>query len=132
MWRVAMEGGQPEQVTQFAGSGYEVSPDGKFIVITSGGSLGIVRSEDGQLMKTFQNVTGFARWTPDGRALTFSRFSAESVALWLLPLDSGKPRQLIDFKPDTLLFYAPSYDWKQLAVASGTSSNYVVLISEVK
>lgn len=48
------------------------------------------------------------------------------------PLDGGPPRQLTDFKPDRVFSFAWSRDGKQLALARGTLTNDVILISDFR
>jgi len=45
------------------------------------------------------------------------------------PLDGGPPRQVTDFKSDRIFGFEWSRDGKQLALARGTESSDVVLIS---
>ena len=49
--------------------------------------------------------------------------------IWMQPLDGGPPRQVTDFKSDRIFGFEWSRDGKQLALARGTESSDVVLIS---
>jgi Tol biopolymer transport system component len=93
-----------------------------------------MRSEGGPPLKTFENLrdASLIRWTPDGKALSFLAYRDGSDAIWMMPLDTGKQQKLIDFKPDSMLFYEWSSDGQQLAFARGTMTRDVVLINDVK
>ena len=78
IWRVQIEGGQPEQLTETNSFTPCPSPDGSRIeFFPTGPGFSIMRSEGGEPIKTlsFQNLpVTYAippQWTPDGRALTF-------------------------------------------------------------
>jgi len=49
--------------------------------------------------------------------------------LWRQPLPSGTPTQLTEFTSDTIYSFAWSRDGKQLALARGSTSTDVVLLS---
>jgi Tol biopolymer transport system component len=72
------------------------------------------------------------RWAHDGHALIYVRTRNGVSNLWSQPLDGGAPRQVTDFKSDLIYRFSYSRDGQQLALARGTMSRDVVLISEAK
>jgi Tol biopolymer transport system component len=52
--------------------------------------------------------------------------------LWLQPLAGGKRKQITNFSSDRIYSFDWSTDGKQLAVARGSSSNDIVLISHFR
>jgi hypothetical protein len=75
--------------------------------------------------------TSYARWTPDGRALTSINEDNDSTIV-TYGIDDGSKKQLIDVAPDRIFSFAWSRDGKQLAVARGRVSKDVVLITNFK
>jgi eukaryotic-like serine/threonine-protein kinase len=140
MWRVPIDGGAPEQLTQKDSGPALLSPDGTLmfyfyrenpdapskieVVPTTGGPperiLDPPRDADNPL------------WSPDGRAIIVTRDTDNVSNLWALPLDGGKPRQLTDWKSDRIFGAVWSRDGRQLAVARGDNFNDVVLINDFR
>ena len=52
--------------------------------------------------------------------------------VWAQPIGGGPPRQLTDFKSDQTFYFDWSRDGKQLALARGTQTSDVVLITDFK
>ena len=71
------------------------------------------------------------RWMSDGRALTYIVTRNGVSNIWSQPIDGGPPKQLTDFKSDMIFSYAWSRDGKKLALARGTKTSDVVLISDL-
>jgi hypothetical protein len=66
----------------------------------------------------------------DSRALAY--LDQRSMNVWAQPIDGGRPRQLTDFKADLTFFFDFSRDGKQLALARGTQTSDVVMITDFK
>jgi Tol biopolymer transport system component len=71
-------------------------------------------------------------WSPDGRGLIYLDSPAGVGNLWLQPLAGGTPKQLTNFTSAQIYGFAWSPDGKQLAVARGTTSSDVVLITNFR
>src|SRR5262249_18650105 len=114
-----------------------ISPDGKQVAAnyrTQRGEpyrIAILPFEGGPPTRVFDypgNAGRRLRWTPDGRALTYSVTQAGVTNLWNLPLNGGPPTQLTDFKDSHINSFAWSRDGRQLAFTRGVVNSDVVLI----
>ncbi|HKC63286.1 MAG TPA: hypothetical protein VKB86_06590 [Pyrinomonadaceae bacterium] len=52
--------------------------------------------------------------------------------LWSQPFQGGEPKQLTDFNSDQIFWFDYSADYHKLALARGTQTSDVVLISDLK
>jgi len=52
--------------------------------------------------------------------------------IWRLPLDGGQAVQVTNFESDLIFKFDVSYDGKQFALARGTSTADVILISDFR
>ena len=140
-WRVRVDGGTPEQLTQrdMIGNAH-LSPDGKLLAYyylensDSPAKIEIVSATGGEPVQTLDSPKdGYnGTWSPDGRSLVYLKDANNATNLWSLPLDGGKPRQLTDWQSDKIYWFAYARDGKQLAVARGRNSNDVVLIKDFR
>jgi Tol biopolymer transport system component len=138
LWKVPIDGGAPVLVTDEPTGQRAISPDGKLLAHTYVAQhenpttgLKVVPVGGGRPVMQFQFelATPFS-WTPDGRALAYA--DDRYLNIWARPLDGGPPRQLTYFKSDLTFFFAWSRDGKQLALARGTRTSDVVLITDFK
>jgi Tol biopolymer transport system component len=110
-----------------------VSPDGSLLAYDGSDKLVIAPSAGGQPVKTFEPRGGMYQWVPDRQMLSYLSAETGATNIWLQSPYGGEPQQLIDFKSyDPVLAYAWSRDAKQLAVARGTPTSDVILVSEIK
>jgi Tol biopolymer transport system component len=80
------------------------------------------------VIKILDIFSFYVRWTPDGHALAYvGQRSFPNISC--RPVDGGPPKRLTDFKSDRIFSFAWSHDGKQLALARGTLTHDVVLIS---
>ena len=142
--KVPIDGGDPVQlkVTDYF-TIPSVSPDGKLIAyvdkIEQAGSpdrIVVIPFDGADPVKTFDLPPTFehavVRWTPDGRALTYPDIRDDVENIWSQPLEGGAPRQITDFKSETIALFDWSRDGKQLALWRGTQNCNVVLISDFR
>ncbi|CAN5697887.1 hypothetical protein BH24ACI2_BH24ACI2_00770 [soil metagenome] len=142
MWRVPVEGGQPEKL--FAGRYFPsaVSPDGKFLAASvrpeaaKAYSLAVLAVEENSLrvVSEFKPVEGaelpnWLRWTPDGKAIVYIVTKKGISNLWAQPVDGGKPKQLTNFTSNRIYSFDFSPDGKQIICARGELSGYIVLLT---
>ncbi|HEX8710177.1 MAG TPA: protein kinase [Pyrinomonadaceae bacterium] len=137
LWRVPIEGGAPVQVQERQTFGHALSPDGKFIAyyhrepeVAARLQIEVIPAEGGAPVKTLDAPTdgGLLRWSPDSRALNYIDTRDGVSNLWSLPLETGQPKQLTDWKSDFIFRFAWSSDGKQLAFARGVSMTDLVLM----
>jgi eukaryotic-like serine/threonine-protein kinase len=142
LWRVPIDGRNPVQLTDYNSSQPVISPDGKQIACRYideqaqplRAVVAIIPFEGGQPTKRFDIITQRLRlrWASDGRALTYILTRAGVSNIWSQPVNGGKPVQLTDFKSDQIYFFDWSRDGHQLALARGSVTSDVVLISDLK
>ena len=127
--KVPIDGGDTIQVIDKASGGVGISPDGKWIAcgLTATKSA-IYPIEGGEPLKILDIPRFYASWTPDGRALAYlDKKNGSTISTQTI--DGGTTKQLMDFKPDRIFYFAWSRDGKQLALARGATNNDVILIS---
>ncbi len=142
LWKMPIEGGAPTQLTQFSSTEPNVSPDGKLIACfyrdeKQAWRIAVVAFEGGEPLKTFDipqtvyyDMT--AKWTPDGRGITYINGGGGGLNLWLQPYPEGPPKQMTDFKENGLHRREWTRDGKQVALVRGDSTNDVVMITNFK
>jgi serine/threonine protein kinase/Tol biopolymer transport system component len=139
-WRVPIQGGTPTQVSIQNPSAprTQVSPDGKLLAYMAWGAtfssplvLTVVPFSGGEPMYKFELPTGASgiRWAPEGDALDYFLTRGGVSNIWRQPLAGGPPKQITNFKSDLIFSFNWSRDGKQLALARGTTSRDVILIS---
>lgn len=141
-WRVPIEGGSPQQVTDTTSYSPTISSDGKSVAFLYGEGaaanfrlkLAVAPAAGGAPLHQFDVLPkqyGKFRFTPDGQALAYSVMDERGVGnLWAQPLNGGSPTQITDFKSDKIFDYAWSRDGKQLAVSRGQTARDVVLLTD--
>ena len=143
LWRVSVDGAQAVQISNlFIGSG-RISPDGKSIACRyrdeNSRSLKIIilPIEGGAPTKSFDfpptaAAGGSPEWSPDGKFLTLVDSRTGTPNLWSFPLDGSPMKQLTDFKLDGFYNREFSQDGKWIAMAWGTVTSDVILISDYR
>jgi Tol biopolymer transport system component len=150
LWKVSIDGGSRIKLTDYFAMGLDISPkDGliasRFIDEQAKPQrfrTAVVSSDGGPPMKTFDLPELFGtigpgfflqeiRWTVDGRALTYIDTKDGVSNIWAQPIDGSSKRQLTNFKSDLVFYYAWSRDGKKLAVARGSKTSDVVLITDL-
>jgi Tol biopolymer transport system component len=118
-----------------------VSPDGKqitfqyFLMGEGRLSIGQLALEGGQITRIAEppfRLNPTLQWTPDGSAIAYIDNRGGAGNIWALPVGGGPPRQLTDFKSDSIFWFDFSRDGKQLAMARGTQTSDVVLNSNFR
>jgi Tol biopolymer transport system component len=111
-----------------------LSPDGKLIATMVGGKPLIFSSSDGTLLNSLKTDKpaewwGVAKWTPDGRSLTYSVYSDNGTNIWVQPMSGSRaPRPLTSFPKGYVYEYVFSQDGTKLYVARGYQIRDAVLI----
>jgi serine/threonine protein kinase len=144
IWKVPIDGGEPTAVVNKYALIPSLSPDGKLIACyyfdekTSLSKIAIFPFAGGEPLKLFDLaqpvISGnpSMRWLPDGSGLTYIMTRGGVSNIWLQPIDGGEPKQLTDFKTDTIFSFNWSRDGKQLAMSRGTEDRDVILINNFR
>jgi Tol biopolymer transport system component len=140
LWKVSIDGGEQVQLTKTFTRIPSVSPDGKLIACffandNAGLSwkLALLPFDGGEPVKVFPQALYAsypAKWTPDGRALTYTDGSQSNI--WLQPVEGGEPKKLTDFTNDLIFGYEWSPDGKRLACVRGIWERDLVLIKNFR
>ncbi|HEU5459266.1 MAG TPA: hypothetical protein VFU83_02180, partial [Pyrinomonadaceae bacterium] len=143
LWRVAVDGGTPESVTDGVAIRAEISPDGKLIAFwyndqqqNSSWKLKVVQFHGGATVNVFDvpptvqvNWDSPLHWTPDGRYLTYVDHRGGFDNIWGQLIEGGEPKQLTNFEDSLIL----SFDWMKdgsLVASRGVIMSDVVLIND--
>jgi len=146
LWKDSIEGGEPKQLTKQFSYGPVISLDGKYIAsVYQGGLTGkpgmaAIPFEGGEPLKILdvpvrkapQDQFPWIRWAPDGRSLTYIDDLNGVSNIWSRPVSGGPPKQLTHFTSGQIFNFAWSRDGKQLALARGTETSDVVLITNFR
>src|SRR5208283_1916306 len=138
LWRVPLQGGTPEQLTDYASSFPSISPNGKWIAFDDyaqpgANKIGVIPFAGGQPLRTFDySASGspgypLLRWTQDSREVTYILAKQGVSNIWVQPFDCGPPKQLTDFTAGQIFNFAWSQDGRQIALARGSETDDVVL-----
>ncbi len=138
LWKISIDGGTPQLVTNKLASQASVSPDGKLLACRyreqdlSDFKLGIMDFASGQIVKSIDipPTDNTLRWSADGRAVLYAERRAGVANIWSQPIDGSAPKQLTNFKADQIFGFDLSEDGKSLVLARGTVSTDVVLIAD--
>lgn len=137
VWKVPIEGGQPVQVTTSRSILPWWSPDGKSILCwiipeTPGAlpQLTVIPADGGEPLTTV-NIPFLlnARWSPDGKSVTYAKSEKGESNLFKKPLD-GKPEQLLTSFPKGLqtFTFGWAHDGLFLVSSRGTVTTDIVMI----
>lgn len=140
LWKAPIDGGEPVQLTKTFSRLPSVSPNGKLIACLYSNEesgvrwrLALLPFDGGEPVKVFPQALYAiypAKWTPDGRALTYTDVSQSNI--WLQPVAGGEPKKLTDFTNDLIFGYEWSPDGKRLACVRGIWERDLVLIKNFR
>jgi Tol biopolymer transport system component/DNA-binding winged helix-turn-helix (wHTH) protein len=138
--KVPIEGGESVKLSDLYVHMPAVSPDGRLIAcLTFSGDtpwrIAIFPVEGGQpvnfLPNNVQGATAL-RWTPDGRALTYSENPIGSSRIWIQPLAGGPPRKLIELETDRIFDFDWSPDGKHFACIRGIWARNIIMVKNFR
>ena len=139
VWRVSVDGGEAVQVSDRSVVVQALSPDGRFVAGTAWNvaenryQIGIVQlgTPDPPVFLPVFPQQGMA-WTPRGDGLAYADVKGGAMNIFSRPVRNGRARQLTTFTEGQVFDFAWSHDGRQLALARGTISTDVVLLSARK
>jgi serine/threonine protein kinase/Tol biopolymer transport system component len=143
LWRVPIDGGTPERITEGVSIRPTVSPDGKLLAFwyndekeTSSWKLKVVHFDGGATYNVFDVAPTVQvswdtplHWSHDGRYLTYVDHRGGIDNLWGQPIEGGAAKQLTNFE-DSQIF---SFYWLKdgsLVASRGVITSDVVLIND--
>lgn len=140
VWRIPIDGGTPTQleIQNRNSPRAQLSPDGKMLAYIAWGAtvsspsvLTVVPFDGGEPLYRFDlpAAAGGFRWAREGKALDYVLTRGGVSNIWRQPLAGGPPRQITNFNSGQIFSFDWSRDGKQLALARGTTSHDVILIS---
>lgn len=140
LWKISVEGGEPQKLTDFEAHWAAISSDGKLIACLVRDKnlqikLGIVSTESGKLLQSFKadkidrspEFPPVLRWTPDGKSVAFISTAAGISNILAQSLSGGEPQKLTDFSADRIFNFDWSKDGKQIVYSRGTIRHDIVL-----
>jgi serine/threonine protein kinase/Tol biopolymer transport system component len=140
--RLPIEGGTPTQLaSDHFGVVPRISPDGKLIAYgaerepgTAALIVHVIPSTGGALLYKLPYVAGTVQvhWSPDNKAIDYLLTRSGVTNLWRQPLTGGEPKQITNFSSGLVFNFCWSRDGKQLALARGSLSSDIVLISNFR
>jgi eukaryotic-like serine/threonine-protein kinase len=115
IWKVPIEGGQPEQVVHLPSRWPDVSPDGKslaFVVMQGDRApwkVALLSLENGAMKVLDLWPNDPIRWTPDGKSISFVKTEeGQDVSnVWTFPVDGGEAKQITRF----VTHFVINHDW---------------------
>jgi Tol biopolymer transport system component len=143
LWRVSIDGGKLERVTDAIAIRPTVSPDGKLIAFwhndeqqSSRWRLKVIQFEGGATFNIFDVAPTVQvqwdtplRWSSDSRYLTYIDHAGGIDNIWGQPIAGGTPKQLTNFDESRIF----SFDWAKdgsLVTSRGVITSDVVLIKD--
>jgi len=138
IWKVPIDGGKAERITDKLTSQTAISPDGKLIACRyreqdlSPFKLGLIDFATGQTVKTIDipPTNNILDWSADGKQVLYVDTRSGVSNIWSQPITGGAPKQLTNFKSDLIFVFDLSRDGKLLALSRGSVSSDVVLITD--
>jgi Tol biopolymer transport system component len=144
LWRVSIDGGAPERLTNDLSMRPSISPDGKLIAYWQKEQtpnalwhIAIVPFEGGQPLKLLDvpqsaaNGNAVLHWSQDANAVIYIDLRNGVTNLLSQPLEGGAPKTLTNFNKDQFYAFDLARDGR-LILARGLRTNDAVLINDAK
>ena len=143
LYRVPMEGGQPQKLSELPAYEFDLSPDGTMLMFPTFGPSGPKRqlallSVDSLQSPKFVELqramplSRSIRFTRDGKAVVYPYRDGDAENLWLQPLDGSPGRQITRFKSEQIMDFHWSFDGSKLGMVRGHTDSDVVLLQDSK
>lgn len=141
IFRVPIDGGEPERLIDFPGIEPHYSNDGtKFACFLMGEKaqvwtkLAVFGADGGPPLNVFDLPAGTEVyrgpvWTPDDRGITLIVAKGETLNLWLQPVQGGDLKQMTNFNSPVLFRRQYSRDGKHLAIIRGEGIGNAIMIT---
>ena len=135
LWRISIDGEQPQRLTDRAVEWPWISPDSKWIAAgyTESGKpkLAMFSIDGGAPVKVFdaapKTIFHFGiRWTADGKAIAYRDFWH---GLWIQSVDGGPPQRMPGLPEGKIFSFGWSRDGKLFAFTRASEFRDLVLIN---
>ncbi|MBX3282729.1 MAG: winged helix-turn-helix domain-containing protein [Acidobacteria bacterium] len=116
LWKVSIDGGEPQQLTDFLAVRPAVSPDGQWVSVfymeDPKWKIGLVSIGGGRIEKSFDLPEGMgdriARWSSDGRSILLVGNYGDVGNLWRVPIDGSPAEWITDLNQQNIEDFAVS------------------------
>ena len=141
LYKVPIEGGQPQRVSDEAVGVSAVSPDGELIAYFAPGKdtweIAVNSLRNGSLVKKFEIGSHSLnnrslKWNSDGQGLLYAATTNGVGNIWMQPLNGSAPHQVTDFKAEGIFSFDVSSDGKDLVCARGGWKHDILLIKKLR
>ena len=140
LFKVSIDGGTSEQITEFPTFSYDLSPDGRLAAAATflapsapKEMLTVIPLDSPRNVKTFdlqRPHQGSIRFMPDARAVAYAFRDNEADNLWMQPLDGSPGKQLTNFKSERIADFHWSFDGSKVGLVRGHVDSDVVLLRD--
>jgi len=118
---------------------HDWSPDGQWLLTTRHGQFYIMRPDASEQRQVFRWRGGYPRFSPDGKLLVFTWLMVQRHGIFLMDLDGGGHRPVLEVELGRVASPCWSPDGKELAVVTyelqpknrATASGRVVVLESV-
>ncbi len=138
LWRIPLQGGLPEQLTQFPSTYPHISPDGKWVAYVvaepNRSAFGLIPETGGQPARTVdvsRSTVGaeeVIRWSPTGQAIDYVDTRNGVSNIWRQSFRGGSPQKVTSFNSGLIFNFAWLPGGKDLIVARGSTMSDAVRI----
>lgn len=140
VWRISVDGGEPQKLTEQITFRPEISPDGsKYAAYyradaNSPWQIAVFLPNEDKVLSTIDlpksvSLNASFAWTPDSKGLIFIQTKDGVANLWKFPFDGQPPTQLSNFNDETLPLitdFSLSPSGEQVALVRGRRTSDVV------
>jgi Tol biopolymer transport system component len=133
--KISSDGGMPQLFSDITCHTPHFSPDGESISCVSADwkKVSILSAENGATLKTLETEENSilnigARWTPDGKAISYIVVRKNIGNIRIHPLDGQPSRALTDFTSGDIYNFTFSSDGKKIIIARGYQTRNAVLV----
>ena len=139
LWRIPIDGGAAERLTDDDAPGPSISPDGRYVAYfafapeTNERTLAVRALDDWQTARTFRLAPGrwhsiSLQWDANSEAVTYALENDGQVKLYRQTLETSPPRQISAFSAEDDFSFSWSPDGRRFAFARGNWQHDAVLI----
>ncbi len=140
LFRLNINGGEPQRITDRITFDPNVSPDGKILACAfrpepaAKTKIALLPIDGGapKFISDLPACYGRLRWAPNGSGIAYAARQEGVGNIWVQPLDGSPAKQLTHWGTNPIFSFGWSRDGKWLAYASGSITSDVVVITDQK